>query len=107
MRDVVYNFTVMCIDWFLQLAKVSYYDDRNEASVMIARTMAASQKFNGLTYRNHTAAPEQRFTVDSNSEKDIVKLMSCFVRVTEKDRWGKSLQDYFILKMLHGHKTIQ
>ena len=45
--------------------------------------------------------------VDSNSEKDIVKLMSCFVRVTEKDRWGKSLQDYFILKMLHGHKTIQ
>ena len=106
-RDVVYNFTVLCVDWFLHLAGVNYYDDRNEASVMIAKTMAASQKFNGLTYRENIGVPERRFTVDSGNNGDIVKLMSSFVRCTEKDRWGMSPQDYFFQQMLHGHKTIQ
>ena len=48
-RNFEYNFTILCLSWFLKLAQSKNFDDRNGASIYIARRMATSCKFNGLT----------------------------------------------------------
>lgn len=38
-RTLQQNFTRLCIAWFQQLAVAEYYDDRNQASVELARKL--------------------------------------------------------------------
>ena len=106
-RNIAYNFTVLCIEWFLALSKVNYYDDRNEASVMIGRKMDSSCKFNGLSYRTNAKVPKVHLIVDGQSHADIAKMLSVFLKNADADRYSKSPQDYFLDEMLHEHKTLQ
>ncbi len=106
-RNVVYNFTVLCIQWFTALAKVSYYDDRNKASVMIGREMKDSLLFNVLEYRIYQKTPEVHFTMITDQEEDIVKMMSLFLKANHKDNHGKTPQEKFLTTMTSQHKTLQ
>lgn len=38
-RTLQQSFTQLCLEWFKYLANTPYYDERNEASVMVARAV--------------------------------------------------------------------
>ena len=107
-RNFEYNFTVLCLSWFLKLAQSVYYDDRNSASVQIARRMAASCKFNGLTYRYLRKCQYLgKQEVDIDSGDDMAAMLKCFLYANSNSGAGLAELDAFLSKAAREHRTLQ
>ncbi len=107
-RNLEYNFTILCLSWFLKLAQADCYDDRNNASVRIARRMAASCKFNGLTYRylgkcKYLGKQE----VDIDSSDDMAAMLKRFLYANSNSHAGLSEMDAFLSRAAREHRTLQ
>ncbi len=107
-RNFEYNFTILCLSWFLKLAQTEIYDDRNGASVRIARRMAASCKFNGLTYRYLGKCQYKgKLEVDINSENDMAVMLKRFLYANSNASADLSEIDAFLSKAAEKHRTLQ
>lgn len=107
-RNFEYNFTILCLSWFLKLAQVGIYDDRNSASIQIARRMAASGKFNGLTYcylgkRQYMGTQE----VDIDSGDDMAVMLKRFLYENCSSKDGLEELDTFLSRAVREHRTLQ
>lgn len=107
-RNFEYNFTILCLSWFMKLAQAAMYDDRNSASVQIARRMAASCKFNGLTYRylgkcQYMGTQE----VDINSGDDMAAMLKRFLYENCNSKTGLEELDAFLSRAVREHRTLQ
>lgn len=103
-----YNFTLLCIQWFLALSRVNYYDDRNRASYEIACKMAVSCKFDGFTLRrmkpSELPSPYEAVFNDGSAVESVVAAFLTFASGSEE---GNDEYERFLQKMLDEHKTLQ
>jgi len=107
-RNFAYNFTILCLSWFLKLAQTDYYDDRNSASVQIARRMAASGKFNGLTYRYLGKCQYLgNMEADIDSSDDMAAMLKRFLYENSSSGAGLDEFDAFLSKAAREHRTLQ
>lgn len=107
-RNFEYNFTVLCLSWFLKLAQTDIYDDRNSASVRIARRMAASCKFNGLTYRYLGKCPYMGTQeVDVNSGDGMAAILKRFLYENCNSKAALEELDVFLSRAVREHRTLQ
>ena len=107
-RNFEYNFTILCLSWFLKLAQSKNFDDRNGASIYIARRMATSCKFNGLTYRylgkcQYMGTQE----VDINSGDDMAAMLKRFLYENCNSKNGLEELDAFLSRAVREHRTLQ
>lgn len=107
-RNFEYNFTILCLSWFMKLAQAAMYDDRNSASIYIARRMAASCKFNGLTYRylgkcQYMGTQE----VDIDSSDEMAAMLKRFLYENCNSKNGLEKLDAFLSRAVREHRTLQ
>gem|GEM_PF-546946 len=97
---VQYNFTVLCIEWFLALAKVNYFDLRNEDSVMLARSI--SGQCGKLPHKQISSMKTERnIAVEYLNCKSMQQLMVSYLKAS----WESN--DAFIKTLLAEHRTLQ
>lgn len=101
-KNVKHNFTMLCLEWFKNLAETKAYDERNEASVQTARRIADEIKYEFLCRQKmakNGVLPECDFNY--RSDVDAVRLLEKYMRLSEDN-------GAFIYTMLyHVHKTTQ
>lgn len=97
---VQYNFTVLCMEWFLALAKVECFDLRNEDSVMLARSL--SEQFGKLSHKQlGSTKAERNIVVEYLNCKNIQQLIVSYLKAS----WESN--DAFVKTVLIEHRTLQ
>ena len=97
---VQYNFSVLCIEWFLALAKANYFDLRNEDSVMLARSISGQCG----------KLPHKQLSSMKTGENIVVEYLNCknmqqLIVSYLKASWENN--DVFIKTVLVEHRTLQ
>ncbi len=98
---VQHNFTLLCVEWFRELAAVSYYDERNEASIEFARNIPFEVKYFDLPRREllELGIPKQ-YEFDFRNDFSASDLIERYLRLNNNN-------EKFISKLLESHATIQ
>lgn len=99
--DVQHNFTVLCLEWFRELAKESYYDKRNEDSVMLARKISQECGDAPLHKNLNPKGIEKFIEIRYVQGGEIEKLTVSYLKTSCKDYMP------FIQKTMSEHKTLQ
>ena len=96
-----HNFTMLCLKWFKALAKVDYYDDRNEDSVFFARTLSAHISDEMIVFNklDRSDVPQQ-MECGWSTDTDMQLLIKNHLIMADDF-------DPFINHMLYAHKTLQ
>lgn len=101
-KNVKHNFTMLCLEWFRNLAKIDGYDERNEASVYTARSIAdeiVEEAISRQKLPKNGTLPKCSFNY--RSDADAVKLLEKYLRLSKDNK-------AFIYTMLyHVHRTNQ
>lgn len=100
-RNVKHNFTMLCFEWFSGLARVTNYDERNQAAVDYA------QKLNLILQNEQLNRQKMQkdgilIGCDFNyrDDKDAVRLIEKYLRLSEDN-------NAFIAQMRNAHRTNQ
>ena len=95
-----HNFTALCLEWFHAVANVNYYDDRNEDSVMLGRSIASLSL--ELVHKP-MAKPKNNegMELDYINSGDIERLMVFYLSASWNDF------EAFTKMALYEHKTLQ
>lgn len=105
-----HNFTVLILQWLYHLSCVTYYDKRNEASVLLAREITCSiPLYDDYDYQSllqHTSAVKKPVIeiTDFRSHDEMALVLSCYL--TDKNA-KNGIYKSFVQQMLYEHKTLQ
>ena len=94
------NFTAICLEWFHEIAKVVYYDDRNKASVELGRSISAL----GLELPHKKPSKLKTagsIELDYHNGADVERVVSTYLNASWED-YGE-----FIKQALREYKTLQ
>ena len=96
--DVQHNFTMLCIEWFKQLANVSIYDERNLASVGYAKRIWDVEPMERRKLSSRGIKRE--FVFDSRDDECAAAMFEAYLRLSE-------CNGELIYGLLQIHRTSQ
>lgn len=100
-RNIQHNFTILCLEWFSALSKMTNYDDRNRASVEYAQKIVPMLQEVDLKRQKMERTgilPECHFNY--RDDENAVRLIEKYLRLSENNT-------AFISKMKYAHRTNQ
>ena len=99
--NVQHNFTLLCLEWFRELAKTTSIDGRNEASHEFALKVVNEYRYESLDKRRISArGVKHYFEFDFRDDMQAAELLEGYLRTSENN-------DEFMSGMLRVHKTCQ
>lgn len=100
-RNVQHNFTMLCLEWFRRLSECLIYDERNEASVKLAKRISEAIQYEPLERQKMANNWPSDCCFNFRNDAEAVRLFEKYLRLSEDN-------EEFIYTMLHGvHRTNQ
>lgn len=104
-ENIIYNFTLLCLEWFLKLSSCKYYDGRNENSVIFSRKTKDLINERNLKYKKISKKSnkilDKTMTIGYQNHLDIFKLIKNYLIISDGNN------EEFISGVIYEHKTIQ
>lgn len=99
--EIQRDFTMLCFEWFVNLAEAKNYDDRNKSAVRYARNIR--DIFDGITFKEKVKTVKNGsidYICNYRNDESVAQVIEAYLRYSEDNT-------DFISGMLRQHKTLQ